>query len=317
MAADQPLIYFDRFVPWVNYKLVEGEAEGTQDLLVGYVLDDLLNLFDLGGGAAASKPKGVMRVVDFDRGAGRVFSQPGDLGISLDDINPLAVLSLLAPRLAGVPIAQSLITAMMASAMVASVDYMARRYTSFAKDNGWLAEGDPLVIDLDGDGIETIGLRDSRAYFDVDGDMFREKTGWLSGDDGFLVLDGNGNGRIDDISEMFGNRAQGGYDELRAYDTNGDGRISVGDLVWRELKVWQDRDRDGETDAGELKSLTALGIVEFSLASTALDDVRAPSSGGRLSGVVTPQSAHRRAAAANDNQKSAWPERTFILEMAA
>jgi hypothetical protein len=249
MAADLPLIYFDRFVPWINYKLVDGEAEGTKDLLVGYVLDDLLNLFGLLDGGAAPAPKGVMRVVDFDRGAGRIFSQPGDLGISLDDINPLALLSLIAPRLAGVPIAQSLITVMLASAMAASVDYTARRYTGFAKDNGWLAEGDPLVIDLDGDGIETISLGDSRAYFDVDGDLFREKTGWLKGDDGFLVLDANANGRIDDISEMFGNRFQGGYAELAAYDTNHDGKISVADLIWSELKVWQDKDRDGETDA--------------------------------------------------------------------
>ncbi|MGL5838594.1 MAG: hypothetical protein ACRCY3_08855, partial [Sphingorhabdus sp.] len=52
-------------------------------------------------------PRGTMVVKDFDRGAGRVFSQPGDLGISLDDFNPLALLSLIAPRLAGVPIAQS------------------------------------------------------------------------------------------------------------------------------------------------------------------------------------------------------------------
>jgi RTX calcium-binding nonapeptide repeat (4 copies) len=276
MAADLPLIYFDRFVPWINYKLVDGEAEGTKDLLVGYVLDDLLNLFGLLDGGAAPAPKGVMRVVDFDRGAGRIFSQSGDLGISLDDFNPLAILSLLSPRVAGVPIAQSLMAAMLASAMAASVDYMARRYTGFAKDNGWLAEGDPLVIDLDGDGIETISLRDSRAYFDVDGDLFREKTGWLKGDDGFLVLDANANGRIDDISEMFGNRFQGGYAELAAYDTNalggnGDGKISVADLIWSELKVWQDRDRDGETDAGELKSLSALGIREISLTSTALE----------------------------------------------
>ncbi len=269
MASDQPLIYFDRFVPWINYKLVDGEAEGTKDLLVGYVLDDLLNLF--GGAGANTVPKGVMRIVDFDRGAGRVFSQAGDLGISLDDFNPMAILSLLAPRLAGVPIAQSLITVMLASAMAASVDYMARRYTGFAKENGWLAEGDPLVIDLDGDGIETIGLQESRAYFDVDGDMFREKTGWLKGDDGFLVLDANANGRIDDIAEMFGNRFEGGYAKLAAYDSNADGKISVGDLVWSELKVWQDRDRDGETDAGELKSLTQLGILELSLTSTALN----------------------------------------------
>jgi hypothetical protein len=59
---------------------------------------------------------------------------------------------------------------------------------------------------------------------------------------GFLVLDANGNGRIDDISEMFGDRFQGGYAELAGYDSNHDGKISLGDLIWSELKVWQDRE---------------------------------------------------------------------------
>ena len=53
--------------------------------------------------------------------------------------------------------------------------------------------GDPLVVDLDGDGIETIGLDSSNAMFDLDGDGFREKTGWISKDDGILVIDRNYN----------------------------------------------------------------------------------------------------------------------------
>ena len=196
------------------------------------------------------------------------------------------------------------------------------------------------MIDLDGmgarpfgermsaaTGIETTAVGTSSAYFDVDGDLFAERTGWLKGDDGFLVLDANGNARIDGIDEMFGNRFQGGYAELASYDTNGDGKISVGDLIWSELQVWQDRDRDGVTDGvrartsgecprgvAELKSLSALGIIEISLTNTALNDVRAQSSGGRLSGVVTPQGLRRRhAAVANDNQMSAWRGATFRL----
>ncbi len=154
----------------------------------------------------------------------------------------------------------------------------------FLKSMAWAAGADPLVIDLDGDGIETTGVGTSSAYFDVDGDLFAERTGWLKGDDGFLVLAGvrarasggrgsavGGNARIDGIDEMFGNRFEGGYAELASYDTNGDGKISVGDLIWSELQVWQDRDRDGVTDAGELKSLSALGIIEISLTNTALN----------------------------------------------
>jgi hypothetical protein len=67
----------------------------------------------------------------------------------------------------------------------------------------------------------------------------------------------------------------GGYDALRGYDSsatggNGDGKISAADQIWSALRVWQDLSQDGITDAGELKSLSELGITELSLTSTAL-----------------------------------------------
>jgi hypothetical protein len=62
---------------------------------------------------------------------------------------------------------------------------------------------DPLAIDLDGDGIETIGA-DGTVVFDHDGDGVKTGTGWVSGDDGLLVLDQNGNGTIDTGAELFG-----------------------------------------------------------------------------------------------------------------
>jgi hypothetical protein len=158
------------------------------------------------------------------------------------------------------------------------------------------------VIDLDGDGIETVSQGVSKAYFDIDGDLFREKTGWLKGDDGFLVLDSNANGRVDDISELFGNRAEGGFAELAGYDLsarggNGDGLISAGDVIWSALQVWQDKNGDGITGAGELRALAAAGIVSISLGTTALD-------------VLTPQGT-RAKRAANDNQKGAWRGAAF------
>jgi hypothetical protein len=52
---------------------------------------------------------------------------------------------------------------------------------------------DPLVLDLDGDGIETLGQQ-AVTYFDHDGNGFAELTGWVQGDDGFLVFDRNGDG---------------------------------------------------------------------------------------------------------------------------
>ncbi|MDH2129608.1 hypothetical protein N5J77_00610 [Sphingobium yanoikuyae] len=149
----------------------------------------------------------------------------------------------------------------------------------FSNSLAWVVGGDPLTIDLDGDGIETISLDNSTAYFDVDGDLFAERTGWVKDGDGFPILDANGNGRVDGIGEMFGSREGSGFAELALYDCNGDGAITAADLIWSSLQMWQDRDRDAITDASEIKSLAQLGVVSINLSATAL-------------GVMTPQNAH-------------------------
>ncbi|WP_432822900.1 calcium-binding protein, partial [Trichloromonas sp.] len=129
---------------------------------------------------------------------------------------------------------------------------------------------DPLVLDLDGDGLEFTSLADSQAMFDLTGDQFATRTAWLKGDDGFLVLDKNADGFINDINELFGSATEGGFSELSAFDSNADGRIDAGDTVFADLKVWQDFNGDGVSQAEELHSLTDLNIQSISLASTAL-----------------------------------------------
>ena len=64
----------------------------------------------------------------------------------------------------------------------------------------------PLVVDLDGDGVET-KEENSQIYFDHDGNGFAESSGWVGQDDGLLVRDINGNGQIDDGTELFGNNS--------------------------------------------------------------------------------------------------------------
>lgn len=100
--------------------------------------------------------------------------------------------------------------------------------------------------------------------FDQDGDYFAERSGWISGDDGFLVHDADGSGTIDDISELFGSPGQSGFAELAGWDTNGDGIINNEDAGFASLKVWRDRDGDAVTDAGELYSLADLNITALS-----------------------------------------------------
>ena len=63
---------------------------------------------------------------------------------------------------------------------------------------------DPLVLDLDNDGIETIGIGSTVVVFDHNADGIRTGTGWVKSDDGFLVLDRNDNGMIDSGRELFG-----------------------------------------------------------------------------------------------------------------
>ena len=133
-----------------------------------------------------------------------------------------------------------------------------------------VANSDPLVLDLDGDGIELTAVSSTSASFDVDGDQFAERTGWVAPDDGFLALDRNANGTIDDISELFGNANQSGFDELATLDSNGDGTIDALDTQFVDLRVWQDLNQDGVTDSGELKTLSELGIESINL--TATDD---------------------------------------------
>ncbi len=139
------------------------------------------------------------------------------------------------------------------------------------KTMGIVDADDPLMLDLDGDGLEFTGLGQSNTYFDLDGDGFAENTGWLRSDDGMLVLDRNGNGSIDDISELFGAPGVAGFTELNDLDSNADGVIDAADARFAELQVWRDLDQDGVSDDGELFSLAELDIVSFDLNATAMN----------------------------------------------
>ncbi|SBT18853.1 hypothetical protein MGA5115_03014 [Marinomonas gallaica] len=130
----------------------------------------------------------------------------------------------------------------------------------------------PLVIDLDHDGIETISRADSEVQFDIDGDGQVDQVAWLNGDDGFLSLDQNGNGIIDDVSEMFGGQERGeGFAQLATLDSNGDGIVSDLDNAFSELLIWVDANVNGQTDEGELASLAEYGINQLNLDYTSTE----------------------------------------------
>jgi hypothetical protein len=129
----------------------------------------------------------------------------------------------------------------------------------------------PIVIDLDGNGIHTVSLADSSGKFDLLGNGAAIKSGWISGGDGFLAVDKNGNGKIDDMSELFGGTAKGaGFASLAAYDSNGDGVVDSRDAAFTDLRIWQDANGNHATDAGELMTLAQAGIASLTVAYTEL-----------------------------------------------
>ncbi|TWB46390.1 Ca2+-binding RTX toxin-like protein [Rhizobium sp. ERR 922] len=127
---------------------------------------------------------------------------------------------------------------------------------------------DPLVLDLDGDGIELTPLADSTVHFDYNNDGFAERTGWVSPEDGILVRDINQNGVADGIGELFGSSTQDGFAVLEMMDTNGDGKIDQTDENFGQLLIWRDLNQDGVSTANELQNLQTAGITSISLART-------------------------------------------------
>jgi serine-aspartate repeat-containing protein C/D/E len=117
----------------------------------------------------------------------------------------------------------------------------------------------PIALDLNGDGVKTLSI-DQGVQFDLLNTGNKIATGWLSGQDGFLAVDANGNGQIDDRSELFGGGVGEGFAALATFDSNGDGVVSASDSLFGSLSIWQDANEDGLTDNGELKSLAAYGI---------------------------------------------------------
>ena len=131
--------------------------------------------------------------------------------------------------------------------------------------------GDPIVLDLDGDGIELTSLASSNVRFDLDGDGLQERVGWVSAQDGLLIHDLNGNGIVDDVGELFGSANVDGYDELKLLDSNSDNKITSLDSEFGNLKVWRDINQDGVSTSDEMFTLAQVGISRFNLTYTQLN----------------------------------------------
>ncbi|MCP4768428.1 MAG: tandem-95 repeat protein, partial [Gammaproteobacteria bacterium] len=123
----------------------------------------------------------------------------------------------------------------------------------------------PIVLDLNGDGVQTVALDPNGGKFDLLNTGEAINSGWLSREDGFLAMDANNNGKIDNQSELFGGMIGEGYAKLKALDENLDGVIDEKDRAYANLSVWQDINGNHRTDSGELGSLKEHGIASLSV----------------------------------------------------
>ena len=132
---------------------------------------------------------------------------------------------------------------------------------------------DPLALDLDGNGIRTVAANQfSGSLFDHDGDGIRTASGWVGKEDGLLVYDRNGDGIINNGSELFGDAtrlknggtAAHGFAALADLDDNGDGKIDAADKAFSSLRVWRDLNQDGISQEGELLTLEQAKVQSLS-----------------------------------------------------
>lgn len=112
---------------------------------------------------------------------------------------------------------------------------------------------DPLIINTK---AQTSGLSDKKFKFDLDADGKQDEISMTKSGSGFLALDKNGDGKINDGTELFGVKSGDGFKDLAEYDTDGNGWIDENDDVFDKLKVWS-KTEDGKD---ELKSLKESGV---------------------------------------------------------
>lgn len=153
-----------------------------------------------------------------------------------------------------------------ATSLSAALDFSLHVTGSYNQTDMLLSVLDPIVLDLNGDGVDLRPVEDG-VLFDLAGDGNEVRCGFVQGDDALLFLDENGDGFCTNGNELFGDQ-QGdanGFAELSKYDTSGDSAISTEDEVFSKLRVWNDWNGDGVSTEDEVRDLTEAGVESLSL----------------------------------------------------
>lgn len=166
------------------------------------------------------------------------------------------------------------------SAQLSAADQCAAQGADYYWNGGdcvW-TPGSPIIVDTARDGYHLTSAEEG-VLFDLNGDGIPERVAWTraDSDDGFLAIDRNNNGRIDDGSELFGNHtpvyadrndvtSQNGFEALRFAEgptwgtSYADGRIDARDAVFSHLLVWRDRNHNGISEPDELTPIANAGV---------------------------------------------------------
>ena len=145
--------------------------------------------------------------------------------------------------------------------------HMSREFEKYSEEKIRFSKSnciDPLVINLK-PGVTEVSDQD--IYFDIDADGTEDKIKALSKGSGYLALDLNSDGKINDGSELFGTRSGNGFEELTRFDSDKDGWIDEDDDVFDKLKVWI-REEDG---SDKLLSLREAGVGAINLMNSSTE----------------------------------------------
>ena len=144
---------------------------------------------------------------------------------------------------------------------------------------------DPVVVDLDQDGLQFIDIADSKVRFDSENDGVLRRSAWIGPREGIVAWDHDQNGIINRLDEVaFASHldpALAGLSDLQAlqqveFDANQDGIFDDRDAKWQQFFLWRDLNSDGISQTGELHTLTDAGIEQLALNANVLNRAEGP-----------------------------------------